>query len=36
MDDWLDVYDRHVPEHLAQMERIYEEWKARQKGNKRK
>jgi hypothetical protein len=28
MDDWLDVYDHHVPEHLAQMERIYEEWKA--------
>lgn len=27
MDDWLDVYDRHVPEHIAQMERIYEEWK---------
>jgi len=35
MDDWLDVYDHHVPEHVAQMERIYEEWK-RTKENKRK
>ena len=31
MDDWLDMYDRHVPEHVAQMERIYEEWKQTKK-----
>ena len=31
MDDWLDVYDRHVPDHVAQMERIYEEWKQTKK-----
>ncbi|MBK8901764.1 MAG: DinB family protein [Anaerolineaceae bacterium] len=27
LDDWLDTYTRHVPEHIAQMERIYEAWK---------
>jgi len=27
-DDWLDTYDRHVPEHIAQMQRVYDEWKA--------
>jgi hypothetical protein len=27
MDDWLDVYDRHIPEHLAQMQSVYEAWK---------
>ena len=26
-DDWLDVYDRHVPEHVAQMQRVFAEWK---------
>jgi len=38
MDDWLDVYDRHVPEHVAQMERIFEEWKRAKgkRGNKGK
>jgi hypothetical protein len=28
-DDWLDTYDRHVPEHVAQMQRVYDEWKNR-------
>jgi hypothetical protein len=26
-DDWLDTYTSHVPEHIAQMEHIYEAWK---------
>ncbi len=28
MDEWLDVYTRHVPEHIAQMERVYQTWLA--------
>lgn len=28
MDDWLDVYERHVPEHIAQMRAVYEAWRA--------
>jgi hypothetical protein len=28
MDDWLDVYTRHVPEHLAQMQTVYAAWQA--------
>lgn len=27
-DDWLDVYDRHVPEHVAQMQRVFAAWEA--------
>jgi hypothetical protein len=30
MDDWLDVYTAHVPDHVAQMRRIYEDWKQKQ------
>ena len=26
MDDWLDVYARHVPDHIAQMEAAYQDW----------
>ncbi len=26
-DDWLDVYERHVREHVEQMRGVYEEWK---------
>lgn len=26
MDDWLDVYARHIPEHIAQMEAIHADW----------
>ncbi len=29
MDDWLDVYERHIPEHVSQMQRIYDDWVAR-------
>ncbi|WP_420642795.1 DinB family protein [Candidatus Leptofilum sp.] len=24
--DWLDIYSRHVPDHIAQMERICQAW----------
>ena len=27
MDDWLGVYARHIPDHIEQMDRIYEEWR---------
>jgi hypothetical protein len=26
MDDWLDVYARHVTDHVAQMQAVYEDW----------
>jgi hypothetical protein len=26
LDDWLDIYERHVPEHVAQMQAVYDEW----------
>ena len=29
MDDWLDIYDRHVPDHLAQMHEVYAAWQTR-------
>ncbi len=29
LDDWLDVYERHIPEHVAQMQANYEAWLAR-------
>jgi uncharacterized damage-inducible protein DinB len=28
MDDWLDVYERHIPEHIAQMQAVHREWAA--------
>ncbi len=30
MDDWLEVYDRHVPDHIAQMQEVYAAWQAQQ------
>jgi hypothetical protein len=30
MDDWLDVYARHVTDHVEQMDRILAEWQAKQ------
>ena len=24
--DWLDMYDRHVPEHISQMRAVYDAW----------
>lgn len=26
MEEWLDVYERHIPEHIEQMEAIYADW----------
>lgn len=26
MDEWLDIYERHVRDHLAQMQQVYDEW----------
>ena len=26
LDDWLDTYERHIPEHIAQMQRVYDDW----------
>jgi hypothetical protein len=26
MADWLDTYERHIPDHLAQMQKIYVAW----------
>ncbi len=30
MDDWLETYERHIPEHIAQMDVILERWQQRQ------
>lgn len=30
MDDWLDTYARHIPEHIAQMDAIYADWLSQQ------
>jgi hypothetical protein len=29
LDDWLDVYTRHVPEHIAQMRAVHAAWQRR-------
>ena len=26
LEDWLDIYDRHIPEHLQFMQENYESW----------
>jgi hypothetical protein len=26
MDDWLEVYTRHIPDHITQMQAIYADW----------
>lgn len=28
MDDWLDTYERHIPEHVEQMKANYADWTA--------
>jgi hypothetical protein len=28
-DDWLSIYARHIPDHIEQMKKTYEAWKAR-------
>jgi hypothetical protein len=27
LDDWLDIYARHIPEHVQQMDEVYAEWR---------
>jgi len=27
MDDWLDTYARHIPDHIEQMQANYDDWK---------
>lgn len=34
MDDWLNVYTCHVPEHIRQMEATYAAWLAEKKGQR--
>ncbi len=29
LEDWLETYERHVPEHVAQMEGVYQQWLSR-------
>lgn len=26
LDEWLDIYQRHVPDHIAQMQAVYDDW----------
>lgn len=26
MDDWLNTYDRHIPDHISQMESVHQSW----------
>ncbi len=33
LDDWLDVYERHVRDHVEQMRLIYEHWRQTQTGS---
>ena len=30
LQQWLDVYERHVPEHIAQMEEVFAAWRKTQ------
>ncbi len=32
MDDWLDTYERHIPDHIAQMQAVYEDWQRQKAG----
>lgn len=31
MDDWLDTYERHIPDHISQMQANVEAWRERNK-----
>jgi hypothetical protein len=26
LDEWLDIYERHIPDHVAQMKAVYDHW----------
>jgi len=29
LDDWLDIYERHIPDHITQMQAVFEDWQRR-------
>lgn len=31
LDDWLEVYQRHIPDHIAQMQTVYQDWLKQQR-----
>lgn len=31
LDNWLEIYTNHVPNHIAQMEEVFNDWKASQR-----
>lgn len=31
LDDWLDTYERHIPEHIQQMQANYDDWISKKK-----
>lgn len=33
MDDWLDMYERHIPEHIEQMQANLRDWQEKNSGN---
>ena len=34
LEDWLNIYANHIPEHIRQMQATYEAWKAEQEGQR--
>jgi hypothetical protein len=26
LDQWLDIYERHIPDHVTQMQAVYDDW----------
>jgi hypothetical protein len=30
LDDWLSTYERHIPDHIEQMQGVYDDWALRQ------
>ncbi|MBI3537207.1 MAG: DinB family protein [Chloroflexi bacterium] len=35
MDDWLAIYEAHIPEHLAQMKRVHAAWRTSKTKNEK-
>ncbi len=31
MEDWLDTYERHIPQHIEQMQAVYEAWQKQER-----
>lgn len=32
LNDWLETYERHIPEHVAQMQAVFEQWQESDEG----